>query len=293
MNSKQPWGHVCKERVIYCTAPDPYDFYARHPEKLLEVFVLASKGNTIHIDTYHWVNVTLSCMLRLTKECLRDGIGQILLSDCPEALEGMLQTGVFSVYGLEKPSCCLRVLRDVPPTPVLRWWALSKLCGSSAHNLTVMLGLSPDLADTMQQLDVLADTSPLPEDIQQLKQFINTHVFLGCKQVHYGEFARIAARFYPAWCGQETLYENLQLTGEPYRIDQLAIHKAELEALGWEEARILWVMHRWLDAVIKVPAINTRDGLKALMQPFSDAYDKQHACLPGNLRSFKRRQPLP
>ena len=118
--------------------------------------------------------------------------------------------------------------------------------------------MPPALVKGLSVYDSLRRTSP-PKTKRDLKLLLAP-----LPRFDFAAAANTFAVFDKRWQGTSALYEQLEASGEPYRMKQLAVTAPELLQAGIPKRKISGVMPKLLTAVCKAPEINTYPALCAL-----------------------------
>lgn len=169
-----------------------------------------------------------------------DGLRPFGVWAAPEVLHGEQAAGGNPLLPLD----------EVPAVPLLRWWALARLCGCGLYQMETVLGLSKAFARDANRLDGLA-AAGMPADRTALK-----HRLMDPPPADEEAVVLTLAAVEPAFEELPGLYAGLQASGEPYRKEQLRITPAELLTEGVPAKKIGAVQRCLLQAVIDTPELN-------------------------------------
>ena len=196
-------------------------------------------------------NAALPQLAALPPAQIFEAVDDILCSGCPEALGPLLADGTLAHFGLLAPHGCLHALAQAPQNRCARWWLLLRACGTQPAALCAALPVPPALACGLRVYQAQFAAAP-PCDMLALKRLLGR-----LPKFNYEAMAQAFALQNKAWQGQTQLYAALLASGEPYRMEQLAVSPALLGVEGVRRRKANAVCRALLKAVQRAPALNT------------------------------------
>lgn len=238
---------------------DPNALFAAAPLRILALYSIAAMlGAEVSINVLDAANANAHGISRLAPEKVFAAVDGILLSQHPETLAPLIASGGLEAFGIKEIRGCLSTLNDVPARQVTRWWALAHICKAKCNTICKTLNTPPTLTTGLTVYEKLWHTSP-PKATRDLKLLLAP-----LPRFDFGAAADTFAVFDSRWQGGGALYAQLEASGEPYRMKQLAVTAPELLQIGIPRRKIAGVMPKLLTAVCKAPTVNTYPALCAL-----------------------------
>ena len=245
-------------RVIRCLG-EPERRFDEDALRIMRAFRFSAElGLTIEPRT---LKAAISCSGKLrgiSVERIRDELIRIAVSDAPERISPLLESGALSFLSLG-PSPLLPKMKILNNDTQTRLSAFLELCGRDAVGL---MKLPARLKRVISAVFDLLDSFPPANEsgVKRAMSRFSAEVFLIAAEL--AKKLRGEPRDYSALCRR--ILEN----GEPYRISDLALNGTDLKNAGVPEIEIGSVLERLLDAVIESPGSNTRDKHSELMKKY-------------------------
>jgi hypothetical protein len=211
--------------------------------------------------------------LRAALACEAPDAGQVcarmagvLASDTPQALAPLLAEGKLAAYGfaaLAEPGNApdpapLAPLANVPPVPLLRWWALLHLTDAFLPRVRRAFGWDALFEMRLAQLDAWYNGG-MPPDRDALKDRLQAQLPVEAADA-FAAFAAVA----PQFAALPQAYAALLDSGEPFRPQNVRISDAELMLEGVPRHKLNAVRQALLEAVLHAPELNVWPTLAAL-----------------------------
>jgi hypothetical protein len=190
----------------------------------------------------------------------------VLASDTPQALAPLLAEGKLAAYGfaaLAEPGNApdpdaLAPLANVPPVPLLRWWALLHLTDAFLPRVWRAFGWDALFETRLAQLDAWHNGG-MPPDRDALKDRLQAQLPVEAADA-FAAFAAVA----PQFAALPQAYAALLDSGEPFRPQDVRISDAELMLEGVPRHKLNAVRQALLEAVLHAPELNVWPTLAAL-----------------------------
>ena len=244
------------DRLLRCTG-EPEAQFAHRPLQSLRLYRLAAELDfAIEPCTAAAALRAAAEPGRLTAPQVRAQLEAALMGARPSALWPLVACGALRPFGLwyaglpapeQNP---LLPLDAVPAVPVLRWWALAKLCGCGLYRLQTALAQSERFARATNRLQAFYREG-MPADRHALRRRL-MEPLPGGDEAALLTFAAVDAAF-DALPG---LYAAVAARREPYRVEHLRITPAELLAEGVPAGKLAAVQRCLLQAVVDTPELN-------------------------------------
>lgn len=192
----------------------------------------------------------------LSRERVRGEMGWILASEKPQVLQGLIEHGGLAAYGL-KGRHDLAPLAKAPAAALVRWWALAALCSASTDVMAYQFGFSKNDARKLEEVTRLYRLGPS-------RGLIDLKMKLRHSTIDYTVLASTFAALDEAFAGEEALAEELQRSGQPYRVAHLAVNGGDLAVHSIRGRKCGAVLDELLKLVIQKPEMNRREVLLGL-----------------------------
>lgn len=184
----------------------------------------------------------------LSHERVRTEVNRILLSARPQVLQMVIQNGGLATYGLFGDAN-LEDLVKVPCSMVERWWALCVLCDADPEELVRHFGFSKKIQKQLEIYTRIYQAGPSKNKVEfklKLRKYLLNPYCMA------QTFAGVNSTF----LNEVGFAQQLQESGEPYRIEQLAIDGEMLQRIGIKGVKCGLVLEELQKAVIRKPALN-------------------------------------
>jgi hypothetical protein len=190
----------------------------------------------------------------------------VLASDTPQALRPLLAEGKLAAYGFAAPAAAgsenapqeLAPLSQIPPVPLLRWWALLHLTDAFLPRVRRAFGWDALFEKRLAQLDAWY-SGGMPADRDALKDRLQAQLPVAAEDA-FAAFAALA----PEFAALPGAYAALLASGEPFRPQDVRISDAELMLEGVPRRKLEAVRQALLEAVLHAPEMNVWPTLAAL-----------------------------
>ena len=258
------------------TVGDPVTRFTEDALRLFRALRFSAQlGFAIDVDTQTAMAETSGLARALSAERIRDEVEKILLSPRPGRIEEVLELGLLALYvgPPGRDAVAFARLCELPCTPISRWAGMAAILAEAeaiADTVTFLQTLrhsntTSAIAGTASVLAPALPTEPIA-----LKQSLSRY---GIAPIH------VAAQVAPLFGNQTSLriFEQLCPSGEPYRMEHLAITGGDLLAIGFTPGpHIGAALSALLERVIVEPELNQREQLLKLAEAF----------LRGNIRQL-------
>jgi hypothetical protein len=188
----------------------------------------------------------------------------VLVSETPQALAPLLADGQLAAYGFaasaesENTPQALAPLAQIPPVPLLRWWALLHLTDAFLPRVRRAFGWDALFEKRLAQLDAWYNGG-MPPTRDALKDRLQAQLPVAAEDA-FAAFAAIA----PDFAALPEEYAALLASGEPFRPQDVRISDAELMLEGVPRHKLNAVRQALLEAVLHAPELNVWPSLAAL-----------------------------
>ncbi|MDL2293076.1 hypothetical protein LJC60_00430 [Ruminococcaceae bacterium OttesenSCG-928-D13] len=243
-------------RLLRCVG-NPADRFNEDPLRVLRLFRLAAQlGFTAEWETFCAAGEAMELIATLPKDRVAAEVRNILFSDGPQVLSGVIVKGGLHGYGFDFAPA-LNALREVPSLPLCRWWGLIALCGADIENVCRAFGFSRRFQADLENCTRLYRQGPALDNTS-LKQK------LAGSKLDYAPIAATFAAVSPAFAAEPALFASVCARHEPYRREDLAVNGDMLAAEGIQGRHCGKVLDALLAAVIQNPALNKAEVLLGL-----------------------------
>lgn len=235
--------------VLGCTgAPGP--FFSADPMRALQLIRLAAEsGCAADWDCFSAAMEAAPALVHADPLAVRDELNRALTGPCPQALATLVQAGGLRGVGI-RGCACLHPLAQAPSGLLSRWWLFLRLCGADAEQAARRMKLGQSFCQDYAHLDELFRAGP-PADRLALKRRLAEGAPLPGD-----EMAALFGLLAPGWDRTAQLYRELLESREPFRVDQLAVTRAELLAGGVSARKAGKVLAMLLKVVVEQPELN-------------------------------------
>ncbi len=235
--------------VLGCTgAPGP--FFSADPMRALQLIRLAAEsGCAADWDCFSAAMEAAPALVHADPLAVRDELNRALTGPCPQALAPLVQAGGLRGVGI-RGCACLHPLAQAPSGLLSRWWLFLRLCGADAEQAARRMKLGQSFCQDYAHLDELFRAGP-PADRLALKRRLAEGAPLPGD-----EMAALFGLLAPGWDRTAQLYRELLESREPFRVDQLAVTRAELLAGGVSARKAGKVLAMLLKVVVEQPELN-------------------------------------
>ena len=235
--------------VLGCTgAPGP--FFSADPMRALQLIRLAAEsGCAADWDCFSAAMEAAPALVHADPLAVRDELNRALTGPCPQALAPLVQAGGLLGVGI-RGCACLHPLAQAPSGLLSRWWLFLRLCGADAEQAARRMKLGQSFCQDYAHLDELFRAGP-PADRLALKRRLAEGAPLPGD-----EMAALFGLLAPGWDRTAQLYRELLESREPFRVDQLAVTRAELLAGGVSARKAGKVLAMLLKVVVEQPELN-------------------------------------
>lgn len=250
-------GQMDIERHELRCVGNPLERFAEDPLRILRLFRFAATlGFLAEWDTFNAAAATMHLLDTLPPERVLAEVKAILMSDAPGLLSAIIAKGGLRKYGFDfAPS--LDILAQVPRLPLCRWWAFIALCGADTATVQEGFNFSHRMRESLAECTKLYRLGPASSRTR-LKQKLS-----GTK-LSYGKIAHTFALISPAFEAEPALFDELCASGEPYRLQDLAVNGDMLRYEGISGKKCGLVLNELLNTVIKNPSLNKAPVLLGL-----------------------------
>ena len=243
--------------VLGCTgAPGP--FFAEDPIRALQLIRLAAEsGAAADWDCFAAAMDAAPRLVHADPLLVRDELNRALTGPCPQALAPLVQAGGLRGVGI-RGCACLHPLAQAPSGLLSRWWLFLRLCGADAEQAARRMKLGQSFCQDYARLDELFQGGP-PADRLALKRCLADG-----EPLPGDEMAALFGLLAPGWDPVAGLYRELVMSREPFRVEQLAVTRAELLAAGVSARKAGKVLTLLLKVVVEQPQLNVAPVLAQL-----------------------------
>lgn len=237
-----------RAKMIRCVG-NPTQRFEEDPLRILRMFrFCATLGFTAEWNTVSAASELMDLVATLSRERVREELGQILLSDGPQVLSHLIAKGGLCRYGFAfAPS--LAALSEVPREAICRWWALMALCGADPDMAGEALGFSRRFLSDLAEINRLYRCGPARDKVALKQKLRNT-------RLDYAPLSASFAAVSPAFTGEPVLFAAIRIKKEPYRLSDLVVSGDMLRYEGIYGEHCGAVLDELLKTVIKNPKLN-------------------------------------
>lgn len=245
-----PFGGVedIENKVLRCVG-NPKKRFAEDALRILRLFrFMAMLQFAPDEKTLSVAVEEMSSIVILSHERVRQEIDQIIMSQCPEVLQVLIENNGLASYGLFGKAD-LSLLAKVPKKFSCRWWALLALCDADPEKVLTAFNFSQKFKNKLDAYTRLYQGGA-SASIIELKMKLR-HVLVDYLPL-VQTFALLNEEFVP----EIALVQELRESHEPYHIEQLAINGEMLNRAGIRGKKCGFVLEELLKLVIQKPSLN-------------------------------------